>query len=535
MSIDRPFCIDDERVATTLASFSPDSLLDVPRRPLPASASERDDDFIHLLVAAVEQSQDVILITEAQPVDLPGPRIVYVNPAFERMSGYAASEIIGKTPRLLQGPATDRDALDRIRFALKNWTAAREEIINYRKDGTEFWVDLSIVPIANQSGWYTHWVSIQRETTHQHTLRSNLHESRERLRVLTESIPQLLWTATSSGACQFVSQACADFIGVTPHDCLGEGWNRFIHPDDQANTAAKWQNAVQHGQDFIVEYRLKRYDNEYLWFLHRAVPRRDENGTVIEWVGTSTEIEFKKRSENALRQTEKLAAVGRLASSIAHEINNPLNGVMNLLFLLGGNPSLNRSAREYVKSAQEELARISEITTQALRFHKQSLAPVPTRIAEVLDSVLSLNMPRILANDLKLERAYEKTDPLTCRAGDVRQALSNIIANAIDATPPGGTLRVRLRTARGGPARRQLGIRITIADSGCGISRDHQTRVFEPFYTTKGDTGTGLGLWITSDLIARHGGRISLWSSTRPGQSGTALSVFLPFEPDVTL
>jgi PAS domain S-box-containing protein len=534
VSVDRPICTD-ESVGVTTAVPNPPASRPAAPRPRPAQAGDRDDDFMHMLVAAVEQSQDVILITEAAPVDLPGPRITYVNPAFERMTGYAASDIIGKSPRILQGPASDREALDRIRLALKNWTPIREEIINYRKDGTQFWVDFSIVPVANESGWYTHWVSIQRDTTDQHTLRSSLHESRERLRVLTESIPQLLWTASSSGACQFVSQSCADFIGVTAQECLGEGWSRFIHPDDVANTFAKWQDSVQQGLEFIVEYRLKRYDNEYLWFLHRAVPRRGENGNVIEWVGTSTEIEFKKRSENALRQTEKLAAVGRLASSIAHEINNPLNSVMNLLFLLGGNPSLNRSAREYVKSAQDELARISEITTQALRFHRQSLAPAPTRISEVLDSILSLNMPRILANSLKLERTYEKTDPLTCRAGDLRQALSNIIANAIDATPRGGKLRIRLRTSRGGPARRHLGIRITIADSGCGIHRDQRTRIFEPFFTTKGDTGTGLGLWIASDVVARHGGRISLWSSTRPGKSGTAFSIFLPFEPELNL
>jgi signal transduction histidine kinase len=215
---------------------------------------------------------------------------------------------------------------------------------------------------------------------------------------------------------------------------------------------------------------MRRYDGEHPWFLHRASPRLDRAGEVVEWVGSSTEIEQQKRSEEAIRQTEKLAAVGRLASSIAHEINNPLASVTNLLYLLSTQVSLDRTAKEYVKAAQEELARVSEITTQTLRFHKQSTAAAPTRIAEVLDAVLAFYRPRLLSAGIQVRREYDRTEQLTCLAGDIRQALANLIGNAIDASPRGSVLRVRKGPSVTWKFRQRRGVRVTIADSGHGIS-----------------------------------------------------------------
>ena len=490
-----------------------------------------DNEVMRLLYNAVDRAEDVFLITEAEPVDLPGPRVLYVNPAFERMTGYSAKEIIGQTPRILQGPSTDRAALDRIRAALKAWKPVREEMTNYRKDGSEFTVDLSIVPIANERGWFTHWMAIQRDTTQMKQMREEIAEKESRLHFLTESIPQLLWTANKDGMCQFVSDSCATFLGVEVSACLGEGWSQFIHPEDKDRALLVWREAVEQRQTLIVEYRLQRQDGEYVWFLHRAVPRFDDAGEAMEWIGSSTDIEQQKRSEAAIRQTEKLAAVGRLASSISHEINNPLASVTNLLYLLGAQPSLSKTAQEYVRTAQEELARVSEITTQTLRFHNQSAFAAPTRVAEVLDSLLSFYRPRIVSAGLTVRREYDRTERLTCFAGDLRQAFSNLIANAIEACSPGGTIRIRKRPSVTWKYRKVRGVRVTIADTGHGVARESLQRIFEPFYTTKGITGTGLGLWITKDLIAKHDGKILIRSSTRAGKSGTVISILLPFEP----
>jgi PAS domain S-box-containing protein len=498
-------------------------------------AERADNDMMRLLFTAVERAEDTFLITEAEPVDMPGPRILYVNQAFEKMTGYTAQEVIGQTPRILQGPKTDRAALDRIRTALISWKPVREEMTNYRKDGSEFTVDLSIVPIADEKGWYTHWMAIQRDTTEQTQVRAEIALKESRLHFLTESIPQLLWTSNKDGECEFVSQACARFLGVEASACYGQGWFQFIHPEDLERSTKVWKEAVAQQHTFIVEYRLRRYDGEFIWFLHRAVPRIGDSGETMEWIGSSTDIAQQKRSEEAIRQTEKLAAVGRLASSISHEINNPLAAVTNLLYLLGTQPSLTKTSREYVRTAQEELARVTEITTHTLRFHNQSTSPAPTRMAELLDSILSFYRPKLASSAIVVRREYERTEQLTCLAQDIRQALSNLIANAIEASSPGSRLRVRLRNSVTWKYRKHRGVRITIADNGHGIPIETLHRIFEPFYTTKGITGTGLGLWIAKDLIAKHEGRISLRTSTDRDRHGTVISILFPFEPKGTI
>ena len=493
--------------------------------------TERSDNAgMRLLAKAVESATDVVLITEAEPVDQPGPRIVYVNAAFEQMTGYSRAEVIGQTPRILQGPNTDRAALDRIRAALKRWLPVREEMTNYRKDGTEFTVELSVVPLADEAGWYTHWIAIQRDMTEQKRIRERLAHGESRLDFLTETMPQLLWTASGEGNCEFVSRSCAQFLGLTPEQCYGHGWYRAIHPDDLERATAAWLSAVEQQTTFITEYRLRRYDGTYIWYLHRAVPRVTGHGKVSEWIGSSTDIEVQKKSEEAIRQTEKIAAVGRLASSIAHEINNPLSSVTNLLYLISSHSGLDKTVMQYVMTAQEELARVSEITTQTLRFHQQSVSAAPVRLNEILDAVLTYYRPRIKACGIKVTREYQQTEQLICLAADIRQAVGHIVGNAIEASTMGGKLRVRLRPSVTWKLRQRRGLRITIGDSGHGIAKGLLTRIFEPFYTTKGITGTGLGLWITKDLIAKQEGSILVRSSTNARHPGTVVSIFLPFE-----
>ena len=490
---------------------------------------------MQMLFAAVERAQDVILLTESEPIGEPGPRIVYVNQAFQKMTGYSPEEVIGKTPRILQGPKSDPAALQRIHDALSSWQPIREELINCRKDGTPFWVDLSIFPIADEKGWYTHWMAIQRDTTAQNIVREKLADDESRHRFLTEAIPQLLWTADANGNCTFVSQSCASFLGKSVSECLDGGWYSCVHPDDLARTELRWQESVEHGSNFVVEYRLKRHDGQYLWFLHRASPRKNKDGQVIEWIGTSTDIALQKHTEQSLRQTEKLAAVGRLAASIAHEINNPLESVTNLLYLLAQNESLDQVASSFVKTAQDELSRVSAVTTQTLRFHKQSSGASPTRPSELIESVLALYRSRIATAGVQITCEYERTELLHCRAGEFRQALGNIVGNAIDALRRGGSLRIRKRPSHNWRDPAARGVRITIADNGCGIQPAHRIRLFEPFFTTKSIVGTGLGLWVTKDFVERHNGTISLRTSTRPGASGTVVSIFLPFDPGPTI
>ena len=308
-------------------------------------------------------------------------------------------------------------------------------------------------------------------------------------------------------------------------------WLACVHPEDRDAQERSLQETVRRAGGSMREFRIWRAEEQGWRFIRSSeTVRLTEEGIVESVIGTNLDCTVQKRSEEALRQSEKLAAVGKLASSISHEINNPLEAVTNLLYLLAGNDRLDRPSREYVKAAQEEIARISEITTQTLRFHRQSSNAVEVRLSDILDSVLAFFKPRFTAANVDVRREYEATQPLTCYSGEIRQSLTNIIGNSLDAMPNGGRLRARLRSSRDWTTRQRAGVRITIGDTGTGISPENQSRIFEPFFTTKGMSGTGLGMWITRDLILKHGGTLSVRSSASKPASGTVMSIFLPYE-----
>lgn len=232
------------------------------------------------------------------------------------------------------------------------------------------------------------------------------------------------------------------------------------------------------------------------------------------------------RPADAIRDNQKLATIGRLAASIAHEINNPLESITNLLFLIGSDPTLSTDARNYLQMAQQELARVSQISSQTLNFYRESPAPVRTDLSDLLEEVLVLYARRIGEKRLAVIKEYDATAPIHVFPGEMRQVFSNLISNAIEASHEGGKLRLRIRAARHWTDGGVRGLRISIADNGSGIPAHIRKRIGEPFFTTKGQHGTGLGLWVTQSILARYGGNLQLHSSV--GQRhGTVFSVFL--------
>jgi signal transduction histidine kinase len=236
-----------------------------------------------------------------------------------------------------------------------------------------------------------------------------------------------------------------------------------------------------------------------------------------------------RMAEERLLQSEKLAAVGRLAASISHEINNPLEAVTNLLYLVRHDDSISQEADKYLQQAEQELARVSQIVLQTLRFQRAGTAPTQVTPEGLIDSVVALHQGRLHHRRIAINRRHRRSQPFHCAEGDVRQILNNLVGNAIDAmSKDGGTLC--LRTARIHDVHSgQNGIRITVSDSGHGMPNTTATRIFEPFYTTKGASGSGLGLWISNTLAKRLGGRISVRS--RSGDTphrGTTFSIFIP-------
>jgi two-component system sporulation sensor kinase C len=341
-----------------------------------------------------------IVVASAMEPDHP---VTYVNPAFEVATGYSLEEVIGKNCRFLQGYDKDQPGLILLREALKEQRETLVIIKNRRKDGSEFWNELSLSPIRNAAGVVTHFVSIQNDVT--------------------------------------------------------------------------------------------------------------------------SRIAF----EEALRESEKLAAAGRLAASIAHEINNPLEAITNLLFLMRGK-SWDPEADGYLAEAEQQLQDVSHITAQSLRFYRQSTKATAVRPVDLISSVLDLYKGKFLQRGITITRKDRMSQSIVCLESEIRQVISNMVRNAMDAMAVnGGTLLVRTREAtqwRSGAK----GIVITIADTGTGMNPETRAKIFKAFYSTKGVAGTGLGLWVSSEIVERHHGKLSVRSRTSPGLSGTAFQLFLPYQ-----
>lgn len=251
----------------------------------------------------------------------------------------------------------------------------------------------------------------------------------------------------------------------------------------------------------------------------------------VRWAGVIVlDTSERKRNEEALRRTEKLAAAGRLAASIAHEINNPLEAITNLLFLLRNYCNLADPAMNYVEMAEHEARRITEITQQTLRFYRQSTLPARTNLADLLDSVLNLYQVRLGNLGIRVERQFDPATDLFCFAGELRQVMANLVGNAIDATPGGGRLIVRARRSRHWSHPDQEGVRFTVADTGTGFGKEVREHIFEAFFTTKDVTGTGLGLWVSHEIILKHHGLVHVRSRAAAdgGPSGTVFQLFFP-------
>jgi signal transduction histidine kinase len=233
------------------------------------------------------------------------------------------------------------------------------------------------------------------------------------------------------------------------------------------------------------------------------------------------------QAEEALRKSEKLAAMGRVAGIIAHEINNPLDTLRNAFYLLRDHPSLDDNAREYTRIAEEELSRVAHITRQTLSFYRESKEAVPVLISEILDDILMLQMRLLERNGIVLEKQFRSDGLVFGLPGELKQVFLNLIGNAIQAMPEGGRLRVQVSEAVDKRQQRG-GVRVLITDTGSGIRPEDSKQLFEPFFTTKSIKGTGLGLWISKGIVEKYQGVIRFRSIRLLRGNITVFSVFIP-------
>jgi PAS domain S-box-containing protein len=319
----------------------------------------------------------------------------------------------------------------------------------------------------------------------------------------------------------------AAFFGLKPEQVVGRTVTEMANIDglkELFDQVLQGKPVVSHP----LEGTLINDPNAYRYWLVSYFPVYGTDGSIQAITAASLEVTQQKMAEQALIQSEKLAVVGRLASSIAHEINNPLEAITNLLYLARNSENI-ADIHRHLHTAEIELRRVSAITSQTLRFHKQATRPQDVTVKQLMQSVLSIYQGRIANSRVRITQRTRTSQPVRCFEGEIRQIISNLIGNALDAMSENGHLFLRSRLGTNW-INREHGIVITIADTGVGMSAETMAKLFNPFFTTKGMTGTGLGLWVSKEIIGRHRGLLRVRSSQSATHHGTVFNIFLPFD-----
>ncbi len=457
-------------------------------------------------------------------------RHLYVSPHVERLTGRPASASVGKTFEEIGYPAELCERWNAsLRRIFADGVAHSIEFSFHSPDGqTRHFIGTG-VPETTRGGMVESVVTFSRDITEQRNTVLQLKASQTQLRLIIDSVPGLVAYVDAEERFRRVNRTFEEWFQRPLKDILGLTI-REISGQNYVHLAPKIAQALA-GEEVQFE-ATNRYPDAIRDVLITYVPDIDDGGKVCGFVALILDVTERRKAEDALRKTEKLAAAGRLAASIAHEINNPLESVTNLIYLLSQDPTLSSTGREYLTLAEQELTRVSQIATQTLRFHRQSSRAVPVQVRDLLDAIYALYRARFDRLGVVLERRYRDSDPITAFEGELRQLFTNLIANALDAMPSGGRLLLRSRSAVRADGLR--GIQVTVADTGQGIAEELGDRIFEPFITSKGMTGTGLGLWVSKEIVQKHRGSIRVRSRLSGRLRGTVFVVFLADTPAIT-
>jgi PAS domain S-box-containing protein len=396
-----------------------------------------------------------------------------------------------------------------------------DQLIPIYRDGKledVYWT-YSYSPVRGPDGAIRGTLVTCSETTGRVLAEQQLRVSQERYKALFELGSDAVFIADIEGTISEANVAASKLLGYDQEQLLGRNYAEIV-AESEVSRLWRTRDRLLKGGVSVEEWQLTRPDGSTLIAEVSASILPDGR-----WQAFARDITEQKRAAATLLQSEKLAAVGRLASSIAHEINNPLEAITNLLYL-SERVVTSPEAKVYLASAQQELARVSNIATQTLRFHRQSTNPRETSLQELLDSVFTLFQGRINTARISVERQYRTSCRIMAFSGDLRQVFANMISNALDATRKGGRIVVRVRDCCEWSG--EYGVRVTIADDGVGMSTETRRRLFEPFFTTKSATGTGLGLWVSSEILNNHHARVRVRSSQSGERHGTVFSIFFP-------
>jgi PAS domain S-box-containing protein len=469
------------------------------------------DDARFRLAAIVESSDDAIVAK-----DLNG--IIYSwNAAAERLFGYKAEEIIGRSvltliPEHLQ--TEEPEILRRIR--------ANQKIDHYStqrisKSGKLLDVSLTISPIRDQTGKLVGASKIVRDMSEKKTA----DELQARLAAIVESSDDAIIGKDLNGIITSWNSGAKRLFGYEAHEIIGQSVLRLIPPHLQSEEPEILRKLMANQRIDHHETQRVSKSGKLLDVSLTISPIRDAKGNVIGASKIARDASERKRAQLALIESEKLVATARMAATIAHEINNPLESVTNLAYLLARHPSLDETARNYAEMMLSEVGRASDIARQTLAFYRDSSKPNEVNVAGLFDSLLDSHEPRLRERNIHVIREFDREATVWGFASELKQVFMNLLLNAVDALPGAGNIAIRVRAS-------EKRVVVFVADNGCGIATDMRRQIFEPFFTTKTAKGNGLGLWVSKGIIGKHNGLIRVRSSDSNENHGTVFIVTLP-------
>jgi len=404
------------------------------------------------------------------------------------------------------------------RAATMGGTVGSTELEVHRQDGRLVNLLCSASPLFNASGEIRGAVGAFFDVTERKALEDKLRERAELLDLASEAII----VRSPEGTILYWNSGAEAQYGWKREEVLGKNLHQLLQTEfpvevsemqRQLADEGRWQGRLIHttraGRKIVVSTRKAR---------------KEGANAILE---INRDITEQLHAERALMDAEKLAAMGRMAGIIAHEINNPLEAITNAFFLLRNHPSLDEEARQLAEIGEKELTRVSHITRQTLGFYRESLKPVFVSICQVIDDVLDLQLRRLQLANITVEREYRTSARIQGFPSELKQVVLNLIGNAIQAMPEGGRLRLKV-CERTNPRTGRSSVCMSVVDTGVGILPEHRNKLFEPFFTTKDEKGTGLGLWISRGIIHKYDGEIRFRTLFRPSGNVTSFQVLLP-------
>lgn len=474
------------------------------RQTLQAQQSSR---LARLLMRGIAATTSGLSITDAHQPDNP---VVYVNPAFEQITGYTASEVIGRNCRFLQGAGTDPKSIKVLREAIQYQEAVRVELLNYRKNGTPFWNELSISPVYDEIGRLTHYVGVQTDITERRRVQDVLRQAKLEWETTVDTVAELIFLTNATGKIVRCNRTAAARLNLDVRQLVGKAIQPLLFSQGEIATP------FQSGEAETVY--LKQLEG---WFtVTRYALRR--SGEMYGIVYSLTDITQRMQAERQVAQAERLAALGRLAAVLAHEINNPLQAIQIQLDLVLDYPLSPEDRERYLQRTRKEIERLSEMTQRVLNFARPARQPRhPSSIPDLVRQTLALVNKQIQVSKLRLTADLAEAAPVVVAPDQMTQVFLNLILNAIEATPAGGHIGVRVHEGNDG-------ITVEFINDGTPIASHHLPHIFDPFFTTK-EHGGGMGLSISHSIVTDHLGTLS--AENLPHGGGVCFTVWLPRQP----